>query len=155
MSEEYEKIAAAASIIKDQHLQGVEALRVVEDVAGTPDYAKLLEDKITCVCGRKLPLSLFPIKNTGVIDVVYNVCPECAKDANELAHLCCTRCRTTVGHIYPHKEPTGFEFKAGKFYHLNSCPQCSTKEKGKADIVEKVLFFKLNNIPSKSDPAYD
>lgn len=150
-----EKLNKAAGIIKRGNLPPSEAMKVLDEVAGKPDYAKLLEDKITCVCGRNMSVAAYPIVNTGVVSVVYNVCPGCRREADSLAHLCCLKCRMTVGHLYPHKEPTGFEFVGGKFYHINSCPQCEPKEKGRADVVEKVLFFRMNNIPMKHDPEFD
>lgn len=152
MSDNLEK---AANIIRDQKLTGMQAMQVLDKVAGKPDFKKLIEDRMKCVCGKELPVSAFPIVDTGVTKAVYNVCPSCLKEASELAHLCCTSCKTIVGHVYPHKEPAGFEFKKNAYYHISCCPQCSDREKGRADVIEKVLFFRMNNIPMKHDPEFD
>lgn len=154
-NEKLDKLNEAAAIIRENKLNDFQAIKVVDEKVGTPDFSKLMEDKMTCVCGKNIPVSVLPIVNSGVLNVTYNVCPSCKKDVDELAHLVCTTCKSTVGHIYPNREPTGFEFRKGKFYHIGTCPQCNPKEKGKADIVEKVLFFRMNNIPTKSDSSYE
>lgn len=156
MSEEKEeKIKHVINEVTGNNLTPGEAISLMDEVLGEPSFKKLTEQML-CACGHSKPVSEFGIVNTGLTDAVYNVCKGCEKQVGELSHLCCLGCKSTVGHMYPHKAPTGFNFSKGKYYHIKECGFCAKdKKKGKADVLEHVVFCKKNNIPTKSDPDYD
>lgn len=149
-----EKLSKASTIIKEHGLEGMEAMKVVDEVVGKPDFSQLMQQKCQCACGKTRPVSAFPVVNTGVIKSVYNVCNDCRKEIDETAHLVCITCKATVGHMIPHKVPsTGFEFTKGQFYHIQRCGGCSEKQ-GSAEVLEHAIYCKKNNIPTKSDPLF-
>lgn len=152
-----DKLNEAADIVEKQKLGPGETMKLLDEMAGKPDFSKLTEEKLNCACNVPRPISFFPIVNTGVTKAVNNVCPDCAKDVSSFAHLCCVTCKMVVGHMPPHKVPsTGFEFVGGNYYHISQCAYCTNShEKGKADVIEHVLHCRKNNIPTKSDPEFD
>lgn len=113
-----------------------------------PPRVPAAEDKILCLCGRERPLSIFPRIRTGVCVAVNNVCPECREGQREdaaLAKLVCIGCKMVVGRIKPHKDYTGFEFKAGVAYHTEACGVC-TPGLVKSIILEKMIWNRKQNI---------
>ncbi len=154
--EEKEKWDHITRKVESENLPPGDTLALVDEIIGEPDFKDLVE-QMHCACGKQKPVSDFKVVSSGIAEVVYNVCASCEKDLGELAHLCCLGCKSTVGHMYPHKANTGFEFKKGRFYHIQECGFCTKNKnkKGKADVLEHVVFCKKNNIPTKSDPEFE
>lgn len=105
---------------------------------------------VKCVCGKMIPdITGLDSLNTGVILAVSDVCKNCKEghkyDASK-ARLVCVKCKRVVMHINPCRDKIdGFEFKAGKSYHLEGCPQCTGKD-GEYKIIEKFLYKKKLNL---------
>jgi hypothetical protein len=97
-------------------------------------------------CKKFLPLKDMRIIDSGIIKALEPLCPECAKTFTDQARVVCIPCKMVVLWVDPHKENTGFEFKRKHVYHVEACPVCregTTQTK----VLEKVVFFKENNIP--------
>lgn len=86
------------------------------------------------------------IKSPININVLVPLCSTCAPDFRKLARIVCCTCKVVVGWLPPHKEKTGFIFEPDGIYHAKACPVCKPDLK-KADILEKIIYFKENNIP--------
>ena len=110
--------------------------------------------KYRCVVCKtdKLVQDMNMIPNTGVVrNVLDCVCKRCEATEVELAkvaRIVCAKCRETVMIMEPGKEPSGFEWKSGKCYHVANCPVCA-KDPGikSSTVAEKLVFYKENGIP--------
>jgi len=97
-------------------------------------------------CKKFVPLVTMPVSNTGIVQAQEPLCKECAPTFKDQARIVCVPCKQVVLWVDPHVEKTGFEFKKGAFYHVDSCPTCKpgiTQTK----VLEKVVYFKERNIP--------
>lgn len=100
-----------------------------------------LEFKETCACGKKVPVTDLMQLNTGVIVMPNDVCKGCKegmKMDKEMARVVCIKCKRVIGRIKPTVDKQGFEFKAGKTYHMESCGHCDP-DRGKYMIIEKYI----------------
>jgi len=100
------------------------------------------EDTHVCMCGRRVPASVFTMVDTGVMRAVNNVCPDCVEGRREdtkLARIACCTCKAVVARMVPHKDRDGFEFKANHTYHIGQCGAC-TPGLDKSDIIEKAIY---------------
>lgn len=100
-----------------------------------------LEFKETCACGKKVPVTKLMQLNTGVIIMPNDVCKGCKEGMKldkEMARVVCIKCKRVIGRIKPTVDKQGFEFKAGKTYHMESCGHCDP-DRGKYMIIEKHL----------------
>lgn len=127
---------------------------LIQEQLGAPEEVSI-ETTMQCACGHLKSINNFPIRNTGVVDAIYNVCKDCHKDSLSAAHLVCISCKTTRSHYEPGKEPLGFEMRKDGFYHITNCAYCTTADKGCSPILEQILFYKKNNIPYKTDPEFE
>ena len=98
------------------------------------------------MCKKFLPLKDMPVVNTGIVLAQEPLCVECQQTLKDQARIACTSCRLVVLWVDPHKEPSGFEFQRRKIYHIKHCPFC-TKGLQKAQVLEKIVFYRENNIP--------
>ena len=97
-----------------------------------------------CCCGESGYASRFSPLNTGVLDILNNVCEGCVqgqKMDKELARIVCHSCRKVVLRVAPHRDNDGFEFKGGRTYHTNACPVCKPGIESSL-IAEKAIFMK-------------
>ena len=63
---------------------------------------------------------------------------------DKLCAMVCVCCQRPAAYITPHSNPTGFEFKAGRPYHIDSCSECCGKEGLESIIIEQVVHNNLN-----------
>lgn len=112
--------------------------------------AGLLEDLVSCTddcaCAKKANPRQFSVLNTGVLQVLNNVCRGCSlgcKLDKELVRVVCVGCRKVVMRFPPTKDPDGFVYKADTSYHTERCPVCSPGL-DKSVIIEKVIFMRKN-----------
>ncbi len=87
-----------------------------------------ISEQEDCACGRKGTVSRFRTLDTGVAQILNNVCEGCAdgeKMDRELARIVCWGCKKVVMRLAPHRDRDGFNFVAGATYHTNACPVCS------------------------------
>ena len=100
--------------------------------------------RIQCVCGSWKHITDMEHINTGVVLAVSNVCKGCkeaVKDDRATARIVCVKCKTVVARMAPHKDNTGFAFKANYSYHINACANCTPGLTTSA-IIEKKLHDK-------------
>jgi hypothetical protein len=105
-----------------------------------------LTGTLKCLCGKNMKWADMPVVNTGhmnVFDVVCRGCPAVARDIRDLSILVCVGCRKVMGRIPPHEKKSGFRYEAGKFYHINKCPEC-VPGIDHADCVEELVWLKHN-----------
>lgn len=107
---------------------------------------------VSCKSSRPVTDMHF-IANTGLIKNVQDcLCHLCsvqyAKEAEKIVRVVCAGCKEVVHVMEPEKEPSGFEWKAGRCYHVAVCPICAKDPKLKSStVVEMIAFFRVNNIP--------
>lgn len=103
---------------------------------------KILPPEETCACGKVVPVSQLEMLDTGVFRTIGDVCKGC-KHGHDLdkttAKIVCARCKRVIVRVTPSRDKTGFEFKAGKSYHLSECKLC-TPEIERCPIIEKVIW---------------
>lgn len=108
----------------------------------------------TCVCGKQVLASAKNLEelDTGVFKTLNDVCRGCEagkKIDRENARIVCGRCKRIICRMEPHKDPvSGFVYKAGKTYHLESCALCNPDPDGKQvpyKIIEVTLWNKMRN----------
>ena len=143
--------------MKNEEQFAILTKKIIELADKLPPPPKLSEDVVeppydTCVCGKKVLLSseVLEALDTGVFKTLNDVCTGCKngkKIDSENARLVCSKCKRVLCRMEPHKDPTsGFVFKAGKTYHLESCALCNPSPDGKSapyKIIEVVLWNKL------------
>ena len=97
-----------------------------------------------CVCGKLVPITTLEELDTGVFKTLNDVCKGCTegkKIDRGLARIVCARCKRVLLRIKPATDKTGFEFKAGKTYHVSECSLCNP-DISECPIIEKVLWDK-------------
>ncbi len=91
--------------------------------------------------------------NTGVVqNVVSRVCRDCPNGARQavarLFAIVCAGCREVVSYAEPYRERrTGFQWEAGKCYHVPSCPSCEGRVFAFSPVIEQKLFYKDRGFP--------
>lgn len=103
---------------------------------------------IKCACGKWQKAVEMPIRFTGVLNIVDNVCPQCAGQDKGMARIVCARCKQVVARMKPHRDQHGFTYREGVYYHVEECPGC-VPETRQSMIVEKILFLR-----DKFGPGY-
>lgn len=94
-----------------------------------------------CACGKIKPVVELTKRSSGVVTFVDNVCAGCEMHSQGLATIICVKCRRVLGRVKPLKDKLGFEFKAGRVYHVEYCPKCVPGTK-KAVLIEMILFYR-------------
>lgn len=128
-----------------------DALSRLDETGGKKGlHIKLELPAITCVCGKTIKLiDSLETLNTGVVLTANNVCKGCREGKRyDLAHarIVCAKCKRVVQRIKPFKDPIDkFEYKAGRSYHTDGCPQC-TGQDGTFKVIEKFLYRRKNNL---------
>lgn len=131
---------------------GVKKLVEVYDRLGVPktrmpgpglhrkDFSSLLE--LTCACGKLKPVKDMPLRDSGVVKYLDNICDGCPhqKSESKMAVIVCVGCRQVVARMDPFKDKTGFEFKSGKVYHVDMCPTCGNV--AESTIIEKHIYHR-------------
>jgi hypothetical protein len=125
-------------------------VRLIQQREKVAPAAGLLEDLVSCTddcaCTKKANPYQFSALDTGVLQVLNNVCRGCSQGLKldkEMARVVCVGCRRVVMRFPPVKDPDGFEYKAGTSYHTERCLVCSPGL-DKSVIVEKVIFMRKN-----------
>lgn len=131
-----------------------ELLKVAEMLPPLPKKeVKIEEPYETCVCGKKVLMDVnhLEVLDTGVFKTLSDVCIGCREGKKidmETARLVCANCKRTICRITPHRDPvSGFTFRAGKSYHLESCALCNPDPNGNSvpyKIIEVVLWNKIH-----------
>jgi len=105
---------------------------------------------IHCACGKKfIPLSKLKIHNTPFLKGVTDcICDECVPDMRRLAFIVCVRCKSVVSRLQPLKCKSGFQIRAGEYYHTNACPDC-VKNLEKSVIIEKYFYDRERGIQTE------
>ena len=80
------------------------------------------------------------------------VCRDCPNKAREevrkLCAIVCAGCREVVAYIEPYREKrTGFEWVAGRCYHVAKCPSCVGRIFHRSSVIEQNLFYKKHGFP--------
>lgn len=112
----------------------------------TPKFDAL--DKLEeCGCGKLKAIRNFSVKDSGVVRYLDNICEGCPRRAEleEQVTIICAQCKKVAGRMDPAKDPTGFEFKAGKTYHTHQCPFCNPGLT-KFPIIEKLLYDRKRGV---------
>lgn len=113
------------------------------------------EEKINCACGYPKLQSDMPTMISPVVGVVCNnICSGCIKTYEDACSLCCATCKSTFMHFLPRKAASGYEYKKGRIYHTEHCPNCAKQATG-ARIIEEYLWCSKNNIPTTHDPNHN
>lgn len=109
----------------------------------------VVDDKKTtkCACDQAVRVIDLPIKSSGVVDYVDNVCPGCESRhcSKHLATVVCARCRKVVGRIPSSTDKHGFKVLGGAHYHLDVCPMCDPKVQ-KSVLIEMKLFHMAHGV---------
>lgn len=106
------------------------------------------DNKVRCAgCSVWKDVQDFKITDTPVVKgITIPLCESCAPEYKGLSNIVCCTCKVVVGWMKPHKEKLGFVFAPDAYYHIKECPVCK-EDLQKADILEKLIYFKDNNIP--------
>ena len=84
--------------------------------------------------------------NTGVVMAFDPICSKCSKGLKKTSPLVCVKCKKVVARMEPGVDKTtGFEFKGGRAYHIDSCPSCSPNtnhSEMRSIIIEKHIYEK-------------
>lgn len=108
----------------------------------------ITEPKETCACGKHVHITALEELDTGVFKTLNDICKNCPdgrKIDRELARVVCAQCKRVITRIKPAVDKTGFEFKAGKTYHVSECSMCN-QEIQRCPIIEKVLWDKKHKV---------
>lgn len=125
--------------------------KMISILAALPPMKKqklIVEPTETCACGKKIPITALEELDTGVFKTLNDVCKGCKeghKIDRELARVVCAQCKRVITRIKPAVDKTGFEFKAGKTYHVSECSMCNP-EIQRCPIIEKVLWDKKHKV---------
>ena len=103
-------------------------------------------EKAKCLCGHYRLVDSFPLEKTRAVAYPSRVCAPCVRDWAPFARIVCLNCRDLVGVMSPGKERTGFVWERGKHYHVERCAVCTPGLQA-APVLEKILFYRVNNIP--------
>lgn len=100
-------------------------------------------------CQKQTYIGDFKIFDSGVVkNAISPLCSGCQSTFGDYGKLVCCGCNTVIGWMEPQKDVDGFEFKKFKSYHIRSCPKCSPGL-DKAEIIEKILYLRQLNKPTK------
>ena len=89
--------------------------------------------------------------STGYITILDNIkYTKCCGPSLDpkLVGMVCVACARVALYLTPHKNETGFEYRAGEFLHIDSCSECCGRGGLKSMIIEQVVFNNLNNTKS-------
>ncbi len=126
------------------NLTGEDIDAALKAMASLPPVKKVtpkMEFTETCACGKSVPVTNLMQLNTGVVVMPNNVCKGCKEGQKldkETARVVCLKCKRVICRIKPAKDKQGFEFKAGKTYHMESCGFCNP-DKQNHMLVEKYI----------------
>lgn len=126
--------------------EAADMLRKMEALRPAKDISLDINQREDCCCGESGYPSRFAVLNTGVLNILNNVCEGCVqgqKMDKELARIVCHPCRKVVLRVAPHTDPDGFKFVADHTYHTNACPVCQPSLETSL-IVEKAIYMKNN-----------
>lgn len=117
------------------------AERIRQQAPRTSGEEPHLITEMHCACKKYKPASAFPLYDTGHIKAFDTVCADCpdVRKWAKMARVVCKNCRVPVLFVSPHKDDKGFEFVAGRSYHLTGCFMCDPDMKS-AIPVEKIVF---------------
>ena len=131
----------------------------VDNVKGTTSWAMRTQDYdpddllgsdwITCSgCRKKVSVSKDCREmSTGYIKYLDTISftPCCGSNVDErLCPMICIPCKRVALLITPHVNKGGFEYIAGRPYHLDSCSECDGSHGLKSMIIEQIVYNKLN-----------
>lgn len=109
----------------------------------------VVDDKETtkCACNKTARVIDLPIKSSGVVEYLDNVCRGCESShcSKHLATVVCVRCRRVVGRIPSSVDRHGFKVVGGKHYHFDCCPMCESKIQ-KSVLIEMKLFHMAHGV---------
>lgn len=110
-----------------------------------------------CACRKKvIPLTEYKKVHTSVtkqfallsgkdaVPVTDKICDTCEKDTANFCKIVCVTCMEVISRFAPWKcSKTGFEYKAGQFYHVRACPKCDPSLSSKSvSVAEFEYYFK-------------
>lgn len=140
------KMKAEQSTLEENkfNLTGEDIDAMLKAMASLPPVKKVtpkMEFTETCACGKSVPVTNLMQLNTGVIVMPNNICKGCKEGQKldkETARVVCLKCKRVICRVKPVKDKQGFEFKAGKTYHMESCGFCNP-DKQNHMLVEKYI----------------
>jgi hypothetical protein len=114
-----------------------------------------IPDRTVCQACRnkKQAQEMARIATTGAVTNVQDcICLACAKENlkefSRIARIICAGCREVVAMVEPFKEPNGFIWRPGAYYHAAECPVCTKRfSLTKSYIAEQIWFYKKYGIP--------
>ena len=139
---------------KYAHLAGQPLELILCGVADQFKRDQISRESITmqqCACKKLKPVTQFPIYHTGQMRALNTVCKGCEKQFANFARIVCRNCKTPVLFVQAHRDKEGFEFAAGRTYHVTCCPGCNNQAKMVVP-VEKIVFDyrrRGSNLPLK------
>lgn len=140
----HEALKVHAQREKLKSAKDILAETVIANKKKSESEVKLYGPMDNCACGKKVPVTTFPMMHSGVVQFPNNICPGC-KEAEKLdretARIICVRCRKVVARLKPVKEKNGFIYQAGRTYHSDACPECKPNLT-ESQIVEKVIYMR-------------
>lgn len=126
---------------------------------GRPGWKPIIEEPVVkCACEKKnIPVSQIKRLSTWYTELLKKygrrtsaeitdrMCAECSRDSRDFCRVVCTNCREVVLRFPPYKDrKTGFTYKPGQYYHMDTCPKCAPPGTEKAAIIEFEIY--KNNI---------
>ena len=140
------KMKAEQSTLEENkfNLTGEDIDAMLKAMASLPPVEKVtpkMEFNEICACGKSVPVTNLMQLNTGVVVMPNNVCKGCKEGIKldrETARIVCLKCKRVICRVKPVKDKQGFEFKAGKTYHMESCGFCNPGKENYM-IVEKYI----------------
>jgi hypothetical protein len=110
------------------------------------EFAMVDETETTlCHCGKVVKVVDMEIRFSGCVHFYDNICKgtSCGKGLEKFVTMVCAKkgCMKVVQRFSPAKAPDGFEYKAGKIYHVIGCPACTPGIES-AKCVEHLLWTK-------------
>lgn len=124
-------------------------LRELEVVMSAPT-GKVIERRISCLCGGNVTAAAIVKRHSGVVNFVEALCPSCKKEFTNFARVVCLGCRKLQLLVAPQKMKTGFEFKPNTAVHIARCHSCNPHATH-APVMEHAAYCRNNYIPTNAD----
>lgn len=111
------------------------------------DPSKPLIKRVCCPqCKAWVDFKDLKLVNTSkAFGIVDPVCDKCAPMFKDFAKIACIRCKQVTACLPKHTDPkSGFKFEAGKYYHVDKCPECDPTA-STSNLLEKQEHDQRNN----------
>lgn len=139
-------------IKKVQDVHGLTQYAIRTEIMGTYEDGKYDLDEVSCgSCARHVSVTKdCKEQHTGFISFLDTIrfTPCCAKDIDpKMCPFVCVKCKRIALFLTPHvSSTTKFEYRAGRYHHLDSCSECHREDGYVSKILEVVVHKHLNKI---------